>query len=142
MKVEYPARIEKDDGGIYFVSFPDIEEAITQGETMEEALFNAAEVLSLVLEHRLDENMEIPEPSALTGENIYMIAPAAGVQAAVLVRKCRGGRTMADLARALDTSWPAAKRLENPRNSPSLKILSRAAAALGRKLVISFEDAA
>ncbi len=142
MKVEYPARIEKDDDGIYFVSFPDIEEAITQGETMEEALFNAAEVLSLVLEHRLDENMEIPEPSSITGGNIYMIAPDAGVQAAALVRKSRGGRTMADLARALDTSWPAAKRLENPRNSPSLKMLSRASAAMGRKLVISFEDAA
>ncbi len=142
MRVEYPAKIVKDEDGIYFVSFPDLEEAFTQGETMEEALFNAAEVLSLVLEHRVDENIDIPDPSVMAGPDIHMVAPDAGVQAAILVRKSRGGRTMADLARALDTSWPAANRLENPRNSPSLRMLARAAAALGRKLVISFEDAA
>ena len=43
------------------------------------------------------------------------------------------------LARALETSWPAAKRLEDPTQWPSLKTLDRAAAALGKRLVLSLE---
>jgi antitoxin HicB len=42
MKIEYPAQIIKEEDGIFFVSFPDIEEAMTQGETIEEAFFNGS----------------------------------------------------------------------------------------------------
>jgi len=139
MKIEYPAKIKKEEDGIFFVSFSDIEEAITQGETMEEALFNASEVLTLTMEYRLDEEQKIPEPSQVTGSNIHLISPSAKVQAALLVRKAREGRSLADLARTLETSWPSVKRLENPHNSPTLKMIDKAAAALGKRLVLSFE---
>jgi len=139
MKIEYPARIEKDADGIFFVSFPDIEEAVTQGETLEEALFNASEVLTLTMEYRLDENRDIPDPSPDRGKHIYQIAPAAKVQAALLIRKARADKSIADLARNLETSWPSAKRLEDPHNSPTLKMIDRAAAVFGKKLVLSFE---
>lgn len=138
MKIEYPAQIKKEDG-IFFVFFPDIEEAMTQGETMEEALFNASEVLTLTMEYRLDEDQEIPESSQITGNDIYLISPGAKVQAALLVRKAREGKSLADLARTLETSWPSVKRLENPHNSPTLKMIDKAAAALGKRLVLSFE---
>ena len=48
-------------------------------------------------------------------------------------------RTLSELARALETSWPAAKRLEDPTHWPSLKTLERAAAALGKRLVLTLE---
>jgi antitoxin HicB len=57
----------------------------------------------------------------------------------LLVRRARTDRPLADLARALDTSWPTAKRLEDPRHSLTLKQLEQAAAALGKRLVLSFE---
>lgn len=139
MKIEYPARITKEEDGIFFVSFPDINEAMTQGETLEEALFNAFEVLTLTMEYRLDENQEIPEPSNIKGSHIHLISPDAKVQAALLVRKARADKSLADLARALETSWPSVKRLENPHNSPTLKMIDKAAAALGKRLVLSFE---
>lgn len=139
MKIEYPAKIKKEEDGIFFVSFLDIEEAMTQGETMEEALFNASEVLTLSLEYRLDEEQKIPEPSQITGSDIHLISPGAKVQAALLVRRTREGTSLANLARTLETSWPSVKRLENPHHSPTLKMIDRAAAALGKKLVLSFE---
>jgi antitoxin HicB len=61
------------------------------------------------------------------------------VQAALLVRQARGDRSLAELARALETSWPAAKRLENPRHYPTMKQLEKAAAAMGKRLVLTFE---
>jgi len=139
MKIEYPAQINKEKDDIFFVSFPDIEEAMTQGETIEEALFNASEVLTLTMEYRLDEEQEIPEPSKTTGKDIYLISPHVKVQAALLVRRAREGKSLAELARALETSWPSVKRLENPHNSPTLKMIDKAAAALGKRLVLSFE---
>ena len=63
MKIWYPCHIEKDQGGKYLVIFPDFPEAITEGDTEEEALFNASEALTLTLEGRAEENMPIPLPS-------------------------------------------------------------------------------
>jgi len=139
MKIEYPAKIQPEEDGTFFVSFPDIPEALTQGETMEEALFNASEVLTLSMEYRLDEEQEIPDPSDIVGDNIYLIAPIAKVQSAMLIRKSRKGKSLADLARTLETSWPSVQRLENPHNSPTLKMIDKAAAALGKRLILSFE---
>ncbi|MGR0482339.1 MAG: type II toxin-antitoxin system HicB family antitoxin [Candidatus Electronema sp. V4] len=139
MKIAYPAQIIKEEDGIFFVAFPDLEEAVTQGETLDEALFNAAEVLTLVMEYRIEQEQEIPEPSELIGNDLYLIAPEVNVQAALLIRKARAGRPLADLARILDASWPSVKRLENPRSSPTLKMINKAAAALGKRLVLSFE---
>jgi antitoxin HicB len=139
MKIEYPAKITKD-GDRYLVTFPDFAEAATEGVTFEEALFNAAEVLTLTLEGRVEEGMEICQPSRPKGKSVYMITPAARVQSAILLRSVRGDRSVADFARALGTSWPAAAKLEDPRHSPSLRQLEKAAAAHGKRLVVLFED--
>jgi antitoxin HicB len=82
--------------------------------------------------------MDVPPPSQPAGDVVY-IAPDAKTQAAMLLRLARGERSLSDLARALETSWPAAKRLEDPTHWPSLKTLDRAAAALGKRLVLTLE---
>lgn len=138
MNTLYPALIYHDSDGRYRVAFPDLSEAITEGETLEEAAFNAAEVLTLTLEGRMEEDMEIPLPSIV--KDAYLIAPAARVQAALLMRKAIGDHTLSDVARALGTSWPSAARLEDPHHSPSMRQLERAAIALGKRLVISLEE--
>ena len=109
-----------------------------QGETLDECEFNGAEVLSLILEEYIESGREIPLPAQRV-KGAHYLAPDAKVQAALLVRLARGTRSLAEVARALETSWPSAKRLENPRHYPTLKQLEKAAAALGKKLVLSFE---
>jgi antitoxin HicB len=68
-----------------------------------------------------------------------LIAPDARTQAALLIRRARGDRSLAELARSLEPSWPSAQRLENPRHSPTLRQLEKAAAALGKRLVLVLE---
>jgi len=138
MNTAYPYTVEPQDNGGYLVQFIDFEEAFTEGLTMEEAAFNAAEVLSLVIEQRLSDGQAIFLPSSNEG---HLVAyPQASIQAALLMRQTREaqGRTLADLARALQTSWPSAQRLEQSRSNPTLKQLERAAAALGKRLTITF----
>lgn len=134
--VRYCAVLEPQAEGGFTVTFPDIPEAITEGDDREQALFNAAEVLTLCLEQRMEDGDPIP-PCARAKGGVW-IEPYAAVQAALLVRQAREaqGRTLAELARALDTSWPAAQRLERPGANPTLRQLERAAAALGKRLVI------
>ena len=138
MKLVYPAVVLSQAPDGFHVRFPDLDEALTEGQTLDEALYNASEVLSLALEHRLEKGRELPLPSPV-GEGQHEVAPAAAVQSAMLVRLAREGRSLADLARALETSWGSAQRLENPKHSPSLRQLERAASALGKRLVLAFE---
>ncbi len=138
MEIRYPAVLEPEESGGFFVRFVDVEGALTDGETLDEALFNASEALSGILGWMLDENRPIPDPSP-AGEGMVLVAPDARTQAALLIRRARGERSLAELARSLETSWPSAQRLENPRHSPTLRQLEKAAAALGKRLVLALE---
>ena len=138
MDIRYPATVEAQPDGSFLVSFIDLADTFTEGKTKEEALFNATEVLSAMLAWRLDEAKDVPAPTQKL-KGAHYIAPDAKTQAAMLLRLARGERSLSELARALETSWPAARRLENPSHWPSLKTLDRAAAALGKRLVLVLE---
>ena len=138
MEIRYPATVELQSDGSYLVQFLDLPDTFTEGQTKEEALFNASEVLSAMLAWRLDEARSVPPPSQKV-KRAHYIAPDAKTQAAMLLRLARGERSLSELARVLETSWPAAKRLEDPTHWPSLKTLDRAAAALGKRLVLVLE---
>jgi len=138
MNTLYPAIFEPQEPSGYFVYFVDIKEAITEGGTIEACLFNATEVLTAVLKIKMEAGQDIPLPSPNI-EDAHYVAPNARVQSAILFRWARDHRSLADIARALDTSWSSAQRLENPYHSPTLKQLEKAAAALGKKLILTFE---
>ncbi|MBF0480791.1 MAG: type II toxin-antitoxin system HicB family antitoxin [Desulfovibrionaceae bacterium] len=138
MNISSPVTLEPQAGGGFFARFPDLLDAFSEGDTEEETLFNAAEALTGILALKLEDDDAIPLPSAGVAGAHY-IAPEAKVQAALLVRFTRGERSLAELARALKTSWPSAKRLEDPTHWPSLKTLDKAATAMGKKLVLGFE---
>ncbi len=136
--IRYAAVLAPQPEGGFTVTFPDIPEAITEGDDRDAALFNATEVLTLCLEQRMEDGEAIPAATKVKGKGVEWIEPAAAVQAALLMKQTREaqGKSLADLARALDTSWPAAQRLEQPGGNPTLKQLERAAAALGTSLVV------
>ncbi len=137
MKIWYPCTIQKEVEGKYLATFPDFPETFTEGETEEEALFNASEALTLTLEGRAEENMDIPFPSQI--ESGLMVYPSSRVQAALLIRLNRKERKIADIARSLQTSWPSASQMEDLHHWTSLRQLDKAAAIFGKRLVVSFE---
>jgi len=138
MQTSFPARITPQEGGGLLVEFIDLPDTFTEGTTLEEALFNGSEVLSAMLGWHLEQGHTIAVPSQGVADAHY-IAPDAKTQSSLLLRHARGDRSVADLARGLDTSWAAAQRLEDPHHWPSLKQLDRAARVLGKRLVLSME---
>lgn len=140
MNVSYPYRVEQE-GSAYLVQFIDLEDAFTEGETLDEAHYNAAEVLSLVVQGRIEDSFDIPRPSNATGKNIHRAQPEPDLQVALLVHWSMEDThtSIADLARTLKSSWASTQRLEKPGNNPTLKKLRDVAAGLGKRLVVSFE---
>ena len=65
MNIWYPCILKKDLDEKFLITFPDFPEALTEGNTQEEALFNASEVLTLTLEGRAEENIDIPIPAQI-----------------------------------------------------------------------------
>lgn len=58
----FPCVIKHDkEDGIFYASFPDIEEAFTDGESLAEAIYNARDVLGLALYEREKQGREIPK---------------------------------------------------------------------------------
>jgi len=68
MERSYAVVLEPKTKGGYSVCIPALPEAHTQGETIEECLANAREVLALVLECRIDRGEDIP-PSEFSGDS-------------------------------------------------------------------------
>ena len=62
MKYAYPAVFTQEDG-MYSVSFPDIEECVTCGDTLPDAIKMAEDALCLTLYDREEDNEDIPKPS-------------------------------------------------------------------------------
>ncbi|MDH5543696.1 MAG: type II toxin-antitoxin system HicB family antitoxin [Nitrospinota bacterium] len=137
MKVVYPAEVNKGKNGQFTAFLPDFPDIHTEGgKTTGEALENASRALTFALEKLVKKGMDIPHPGE---KGKHLVAPAARVQAAILLRFARGSQSIAQIARALDTSWPSAQKLEDPTHSPSLRSLEKAAAAMGKKLIIEIK---
>ncbi|MEY4520328.1 MAG: hypothetical protein RLZZ499_2928 [Cyanobacteriota bacterium] len=63
-RFSFPATltIDLDDGG-YIVTFRDLPEAITQGDSLEVALSEASDCLEEAIASRIDDRLDIPKPS-------------------------------------------------------------------------------
>ena len=74
---------DKKDGG-FVVTCRDLPEAITQGESVEEALSEAADCLEEAIAARIDDGRDIPMPSASKrGELPVSVPPSMALKAAV-----------------------------------------------------------
>ena len=126
----------KPDGEGFLVTFRDIENAFTEGATYEEAIFNAQEVLDLMLLDRLEKDDEIPLPSLLRKDEVAISAsPEVTAPALLHLIRTINHRSMADVARTMGVSYQSYQRMESGKNL-TMKSLKKAALALGSTVEI------
>ena len=142
--MEYPARFvhDKEIGG-FVVSFPDVPEAHTQGDTMEEAMAMAAEALELALTFYTEKRIELPVPGALKRGMRMVRVPALSEAKFRLYSALRAaGLKKVELARRLKCSPSQVDRLLDITHHSKLDQIEAAFAAIGKRLAIEILDAA
>lgn len=61
----YLAVIQETEEGGYTIYFPDVENAYTEGDTIEETMANAQEVLGVMLAYRIEDKEPFPKQSSM-----------------------------------------------------------------------------
>ncbi len=134
----YPVKMtaDKESGG-FVVTFPDIPEAITQGETVEEALKMAQDALETALDFYFDDRRPIPAPSrAKRGQRLVTLPVSIEAKVLLLNEMIRQRVRPAELARRLRTTPQVVNRLVNLRYVSRIDGIASAMAALGKSLEV------
>ena len=139
----YPARFTPDAGGGYVVTFRDVPEAITQGDDEEEATSEAADALEEAIAGRMRLGEEISGPSkAEAGEYPIALPIDTAAKAALYIAIHQSGLSKVELAAQLGCDEKEVRRLLDPYHPSKLPRVQQALEALGKRLIISMEDAA
>lgn len=123
---------DKQDGG-YVATCRDLPEAITQGDSVEDALVEAADALEEAVAARIADGREIPQPTAKKrGERPVSVPPSMALKAAVYLAVRDAGISNSELARRLHLDEKEARRILDPHHPTKLPRIEAALAALGR----------
>jgi antitoxin HicB len=132
----YPVELTPDDNDTMMVTFPDIPEAITYGETEAEALLWAEDALMVMLESYIDDKQPIPAPSPLNGRPGVALKVAAAGKVALHNAMLEAGKRKADLARMLNLAPSLVDRLLSLSHKSRIEQIETALAAMGKRLVV------
>ena len=140
----YYALFEDDPAGGFSVSFPDLGYGGTQGETTEEALEMAEDLLKCILAELIKSGEPLPAPRKHRGGKYRPVSLPALESAKVDLYLAfrESGITRAELARRIGSPKPNVERLFDLGHVSRLDQLEAAFRAIGKKLDISVRNAA
>jgi antitoxin HicB len=140
----YPATLTPDrEAGGFTVTFPDLPEAITQGEGRLDALGQAADCLDEAIAGRIRRGDEIPTASKTkASQAVVFVPPLMAAKAALYLAMREAKISNVKLAKQLGCDEKDVRRLLDPRHSSRITALQAALAALGKRIVSAVENAA
>jgi antitoxin HicB len=139
----YPATLTPDPNGGFTVTFRDVPEAITEGDTLEEALLRAEDALESALALYIAAKEPLPAPSQPEADESMVPLSALGMAKTALYDAMREqGVGRAELARRLRWHLPQVSRLLDLRHASRMEHVEAALAALGLRLIIDVARAA
>jgi len=130
----YPYKLEREKNGWWLVRFPDVPEALTEGQTKEEAFENAKDCLVTALEGYVKAGRPIPRPP-FAGSRV-VLPSLVTAKLAVYVNMRKQGWTRSRLANALGMPENSVRRLLDLRHSSHMWIIDEALAKMNAELAI------
>lgn len=133
----YPVLLEKAAKGGYEVSFPDVPEAITQGEGEPQALARAQDALETALQFYVSAGEALPVPSkAKRGQRVVEPSAIGAMKLAVYAAMIEGKVRKSALARRLGWHLMQIDRLLDLNHASRIDQLETALHALGRTVSV------
>jgi antitoxin HicB len=134
----YPARFEPAEEGGYVVTFRDIPEAITQGDTLEEARQMAADDLLTAMDFYFEDKRKVPSPSKPVESEVLVDLPVSASAKILLLNEMIDQKvTAADLARRLNTRPQDVQRIVDLGHTTKIDTIAEALEALGKRLEVT-----
>lgn len=138
---KYPARLIPDGTG-FAVKFRDIPEAITCGDTRDEAIDMAKDALVTAMDFYFEDKRPVPAPSApKRGDVLIELPPSIAAKVLLLNAMLAKQVTPAELARRLNTRRQEINRVIDLGHSTKIDTIAAALSALGMHLEISASPA-
>lgn len=133
----WPTELAPQEDGSILVSFPDVPEALTQGETRDEALEQAQDCLVAALGGYVKARLAIPRPSPADGRTVIALPALAAAKIALYVAMRAEGVSNAGLAMRLGLSEGAVRRLIDLDHRSHIGQIETALHALGQRLMVA-----
>jgi antitoxin HicB len=137
--LRYPAVLQRDDNDTLLVTFPDFDDAVTFGETPDEALAHAVDALETVIISRMKHKLDLPTPSPARGRPLVVIRPLIAAKALLYMELRAQNVSINELARRLGCEYPVAHRLVDVSRKTQVDQIARALQVLGRRVVVGLE---
>ncbi len=143
MKTAYPVNLKKQKDGGYLVSFPNVPEALTDGDSRDEALRAAADCLIAALGGYVNDKRDIAKPSKFVkGRPMIHLSALTTAKLALYQTMRESGITRVALGKRLGVSEGAIRRLLDIDHRSHIGQIDAALAVLGKRLVVETQNAA
>ena len=132
--MKYPFMLTPDGPG-FMVTFPDIPEAISYGETKAQAIDLAYDCLITALDFYFDDMRHVPAPSTTkAGQHTVDLPASVAIKIELLNEMVRQHVKQADLARLMNVSPTQVNRMVNLRQTTKVDTIDQAFRTLGKSL--------
>lgn len=133
--MQYPARFAHAAEGGYVVTFRDIPEAITQGDSLDEAMEMAADVLVSAMDFYFEDRRAVPTPSdPRRGERLVELPASVAAKVLLLNELVVSGVSNAELARRMGTRPQEVQRIVDLGHATKIDTIAAALKSLGKGL--------
>jgi antitoxin HicB len=140
-RYQYPAVFTPAEEGGYIITFPDVPEAITQGESIQECIKEAADALDEAIIGRINSGKVIPESSAAkSGNYIIPVPPQSAFKAALYEEIQRLNWSNLEVAAFFGVDEKEVRRLLDPHYSSKLPRIAELLERVGKRIVVSVQD--
>jgi len=137
MKNAYPIQLIEDTGG-YVVLFPDVPEAMTQGDTLEQALEMAQDVLISAMDFYFEDKRAVPMPSKpKKGQHVVALPPSVLAKVLLLNEVVNQNLRPIDVARKMGTRPQDVNRILDLHYATKIDTVAAALKAVGKELNLS-----
>ena len=141
MQYAYPCVLNPEEGGGYYVVFPDVRGALTGGKTRAEAIEMALDALTVALAGYVIAGWDIPPPSPIApGQELIALEPVPAAKLALYIAMRERGISKADLAKRLNISESAVCKLLTPDRYTHITTVMKALRAVGHSLILQDAD--
>jgi len=141
MALAYAYTVERQENGWWLVRFPEIPEALTEGETDEEARANAVDCVIAALEGYMKAGMPIPRPTAPDRGSRRAVLPSLVTAKLAVYETMRNRRwSKVKLAKELALPENSVRRLLDLRHSSHIAIVDAALAKMNAELSIDLPE--